>query len=79
MVHGRRRDIGLGGVSWVGLAEAREMAVRLRKVAREGGDPIAVRDQGKRSSMRFADAAQKVHAEHIAANNRNAKHVAQMS
>jgi hypothetical protein len=37
-----------------------------------------VRDQGKRSSMRFADAAQKVHTEHIAANNRNAKHVAQM-
>lgn len=77
MVHGRRRDIGLGGVSWVSLAEARETAVRLRKVAREGGDPIAVRDQGKRASMSFAQAAQKVHAEHIAANNRNAKHVAQ--
>jgi integrase len=77
LVHGRRRDIGLGGVSWVSLAEAREMALRLRKVAREGGDPIAVRDQGKRTSMSFAEAAQKVHAEHIAANNRNAKHVVQ--
>lgn len=77
LVHRRRRDIGLGGVSLVSLAEAREMAVRLRKVAREGGDPLAVRDQGKRTSMSFAEAAQKVHAEHIAANNRNAKHVAQ--
>ena len=44
MVHGRRRDVGLGPTSLVGLAEAREKAVELRKAAREGRDPIAERD-----------------------------------
>jgi hypothetical protein len=43
MVRGKRRDIGLGGVSWVSLAEAREKAREARKIAREGGDPIATR------------------------------------
>ncbi len=39
VVHGRRRDLGLGSASLVTLAEAREKARTLRKVAREGGDP----------------------------------------
>ena len=43
VVRGKRRDIGLGGVSWVSLAEARENARAARKIAREGGDPIAAR------------------------------------
>lgn len=77
VVHGRRRDIGLGGVSLVSLAEAREAAARLRRIARTGGDPIAERDRDKRTSLTFADAAQKVHAEHIAKTARNGKHVAQ--
>ncbi|MEE3101609.1 MAG: Arm DNA-binding domain-containing protein [Pseudomonadota bacterium] len=34
LVHGRRRDIGLGGAQVVGLAQARELAARLRRVAR---------------------------------------------
>jgi hypothetical protein len=38
MVQGRRRDIGLGGLSLTTLAEAREKAVSFRKIAREGGD-----------------------------------------
>ena len=33
LVHGRRRDLGLGGASVVSLAEARELAAQLRKVA----------------------------------------------
>lgn len=77
VVHGRRREIGLGPVSLVGLAEAREEARRLRLVARQGGDPIAERDRGKRVSLTFEAAARKVHAEHVAPHNRNAKHVAQ--
>lgn len=77
VVRGRRRDIGLGGASYVTLAEAREMARRLRKVAREGGDPIAERDRDKRNSITFEEAARKIHAEHIVPVNRNTKANAQ--
>jgi hypothetical protein len=45
MIQGRRRDIGLGGFSYTSLAEARVRARILRKIAREGGDPLAVRAQ----------------------------------
>ena len=38
---GWRRELGLGGVSLVSLAEAREKALANRKLAREGGDPLA--------------------------------------
>jgi len=76
-VHGRRREIGLGPVSLYSLAEARERARALRKVARAGGDPIAERDKDKRASLSFSDAARKVHAEQIAPNAKNGKHVAQ--
>ena len=37
VAQGKRRDIGLGSVSLVSLAEARETAVTYRKQAREGG------------------------------------------
>src|SRR5436189_3987356 len=39
VVKGKRCDIGLGGVALVTLAEAREQAHQLRKIARAGGDP----------------------------------------
>ena len=40
-VEGRRRDLGLGGYPYVGLAEARAAAFANRQVARGGGDPTA--------------------------------------
>jgi len=40
VVHGTRRDIGLGGLRLVSLAEARMKAHEYRRLAREGGDPI---------------------------------------
>ena len=40
-VDGRRRDLGLGGYPYVGLAEARAAAFANRQVARRGGDPTA--------------------------------------
>ncbi|MES0198612.1 integrase arm-type DNA-binding domain-containing protein [Mesorhizobium sp. M0011] len=64
VVQGRRRDIGLGGVSLVGLAEARETAGSLRKIAREGGDPLTARREGRKVIPTFATAAEIVHAEH---------------
>lgn len=40
-VHGREQAIGLGSAELVTREEAREEAVRLRKIARAGGDPLA--------------------------------------
>src|SRR5687768_8122607 len=61
VVHGKRKDIGLGGLSWVSLAEAREKAERLRKIAREGGDPLAERRRQSEIPT-FEAAARTVHA-----------------
>ena len=46
-IHGRRRDIGLGGCGFVTLAEAREKALENRRVARLGGDPLAAKRRAK--------------------------------
>ena len=43
VVQGKRRDIGLGGFSYTSLVEARARARILRRIAREGGDLLAVR------------------------------------
>src|SRR5215212_11505769 len=45
VVQGKRRDIGLGSFKRVSLPEARVRARALRKIARQGGDPLAIRDQ----------------------------------
>ena len=42
-VRGRRCDMGLGGYPMVPLAEARAAAFENRKLARAGGDPLALR------------------------------------
>lgn len=55
-VHGRRRSIGLGGVSYVTLAEAREATLENRRVARRGGDPLA--EKRRANAPRFREAAQ---------------------
>ena len=39
IIHGKPRDIGLGAVDLVSLADARETAARNRAIARNGGDP----------------------------------------
>ena len=59
IIRGRRRELGLGSVALVSLAEAREKALANRKLAREGGDPLAEkrRAQGVPS---FAEAAARV-------------------
>jgi integrase len=77
IVHGRRRDIGLGGTSIVSLAEARERALELRKAARDGLDPVVERDRHKVFSPTFAEAARLVHMEQIKSIAKNGKHVHQ--
>ena len=44
-VHGRRRDLGLGGWPYVSLDEARDTAFEYRRLARRGGDPEALRER----------------------------------
>jgi integrase len=73
MVRGKRRDIGLGGYSWVSLAEAREKAREARKIAREGGDPIAQRLTHV-ACPTFAEAARQVHADQVVGQGSNGKH-----
>ena len=59
VIRGRRRDFGLGSVALVSLAEAREKARANRKLAREGGDPLAEKRRA-RGMPSFAEAAAKV-------------------
>ena len=44
VVRGRRRDMGLGSLKTVSLADARQLAQGYRGVARSGGDPLANRN-----------------------------------
>ncbi|QLL63868.1 DUF4102 domain-containing protein [Sinorhizobium mexicanum] len=76
LVNGKRTDIGLGGISLVSLAEAREKALEYRKLARAGGDPLAAKREARRVVPSFKVAAETVHEEHKAA-WKNAKHTDQ--
>lgn len=57
IVRGKRRDIGLGGLKIISLAEAREKALAYRKIARDGGDPLAERNRARATVSTFAEAA----------------------
>ena len=76
VIQGRRCDMGLGSVSLVTLAEAREKAVAYRKIAREGGDPRTVRKAAQAVIPTFSEAAERVHTEHKGS-WANAKHAQQ--
>lgn len=62
-INGRRRDIGLGSLGLVSLAEARESAYLIRKDIQNGLDPIAERKKAKLVIPTFRSAAKQVHAE----------------
>ena len=53
-IHGRRHDIGLGGYPLATLAEARDMALDNRRLARKGGDPLAEKRRAKVPNFREA-------------------------
>ena len=58
---GRRRDMGLGGISTVSLEEARELAYQYRKIARSGGDPILERQKNRGLQTTLIYCTKKVH------------------
>ncbi len=76
LVHGKRRDIGLGGYPTTSLKQAREESLRLRRIARQGGDPLAERAKERRAVPTFKALAETVH-EAYAASWKNAKHAQQ--
>ena len=58
-IRGRRTELGLGGFPLVSLKEAREKAFANRKLARDGGDPLAEKRRAE-SMPTFADATRRV-------------------
>ena len=65
--NGSRREIGLGGYpADLNLAEAREKAAALRKLARQGLDPRQERDRSKRTVPTFAEAVDRAHQQYKA-------------
>lgn len=51
-VHGRRREMGLGGYPTLGLADARKLSERWRTTAAAGRDPIKEREAEERAARR---------------------------
>lgn len=70
---GRRHDIGLGPLSELGLAEAREKARELRKEAKSGVNLTIERKKEREAVPTFKAAAELVHEEHKAG-WKNGKH-----
>ena len=72
VIRGKPRGLGLGSYALVSLAEAREMALANRKLARSGGDPLAAKRRNA-GMPTFEEAAAKVLEQKRSA-WRNAKH-----
>ena len=66
MVKGRRRDLGVGAARLVSLAEAREKAGELRRMARNGIDPVLARRKERRLIPTLEKACRAVHGERLA-------------
>lgn len=71
----KRREIGLGGLKAVTLAEARQKAAECRKLLSEGKDPLLVR-RATKTTPSFGDAADALIASKMS-EWRNEKHRAQ--
>lgn len=74
--NGKRRDIGLGSLAELPLADAREAARAIRKEMKAGVDILAEREKEALVIPTFRAAARLVHEEHKAA-WKNGKHQAQ--
>ena len=63
VIHGRRRDLGLGGYPAIGLAEARALALANKALVTAGRDPLAKRH--KANVPTFREAAKKVYESNL--------------
>lgn len=81
VIQGKRRELGIGSVDHVGLADARTKAAEICGIARAGGDPDAerkaaqkeAREAQERAQMTFERAAKTLHAK-LLPSWRNKKH-----
>ncbi|MBK5927988.1 tyrosine-type recombinase/integrase [Rhodobaculum claviforme] len=64
-IHGKRREIGLGGFPTVTLSEAREAAAENKRAAYRGGDPLAAKRQ-TREALTFSTAVDRYLAAKLA-------------
>ena len=71
VIHGRRRDLGLGGYPAIGLAEARALALANKALVTAGRDPLAERHRANVPT--FREAAKKVYEANLP-RWRNGKH-----
>lgn len=69
---GKRREFGLGSARDASLKEARDKALEMRRAARAGRDPTV----GRKGSITFKEAAEKVHFERSKAYKERQAHVA---
>ena len=76
VVNRRRRDMGLGGLKAVSLAEARQLAKSYRAIARSGGDPLSNRRKERAVIPSFEHASRTVH-KGLLPGWKNPKHAAQ--
>lgn len=86
-VQGRRRDLSVGAFRLFSLQEARDKAIQMRRVARQGGDPTTVAlilantgigpIEPKEPTLTLRQAAEEYHRVEILATCRDAKHKAQ--
>jgi integrase len=76
MSAGRRRDIGLGSTRVIALADARDKARELRRIAKSGEDPVAARRAGSDGVPTFEECAKAVHKSRMAT-WKNGKHTSQ--
>lgn len=75
VIQKKRCDLGLGSVSTVTLAEARDKAIQNKRVARSGGNPLEDKRRDSQIPV-FSDAAKRVHALHLPT-WKNGKHAGQ--
>ena len=71
-IRGKRRELGLGSPPLVPLAEAREKATANKRLARDGGDPLAEKRKA-RDVLTFGQAVDR-YLEHKLSEFRNDKH-----
>lgn len=74
---GKAREVGLGGLDVLSLAQARELGLTLKKAIREGKDPATIlHPMEERKMLSFRELAQDT-IEALRPGWRNAKHAAQ--
>ena len=60
-INGKRCDLGLGNAALVSLEEAREIAIRNKRIARDGGNPLAEKRKRVADGKSFREVALSVH------------------